>query len=67
MAHRVNDATLKPENYTTPGDATLSRRAVLIERDEKHCESAAKRLEAAVPPELVPVTAPEPFDFGSIA
>uniref|UniRef100_UPI0037045832 hypothetical protein n=1 Tax=Vibrio cidicii TaxID=1763883 RepID=UPI0037045832 len=22
MAHRVNDATLKPENYTTPGDAT---------------------------------------------
>jgi len=23
MAHRVNDATLKPENYTTPGDATF--------------------------------------------
>jgi len=26
MAHRVNDATLKPENYTTPGDATFGRR-----------------------------------------
>ena len=22
MAHHVNDATLEPENYTTPGDVT---------------------------------------------
>jgi site-specific DNA-methyltransferase (adenine-specific) len=42
----------------------LQRRAVLIERDERHCESGAKRLEAGAPLQLVPVTAPEPFDFG---
>lgn len=71
------------EQFTDPGEVILdptagsgttgvaakllSRRAVLIERDEKHAESAVKRLEAAVPPELVPITAAEPFDFESIA
>jgi site-specific DNA-methyltransferase (adenine-specific) len=45
----------------------LSRRAVLVEADEAHCESAAVRLQAAVPPALVPITAPEPFDFGGAA
>lgn len=71
------------EQFTDPGDLILdptagsgttavaakllSRRAVLIERDEPHCESAAIRLTATVTPDLVPITAPEPFDFGSIA
>lgn len=45
----------------------LSRRAVLVEQSEAHCEAAATRLQAAMPAELVPITAPEPFDFGGVA
>lgn len=42
----------------------LGRRAVLVEEKEKHCEAAANRLEQGAPLQLVPITAPEAFDFG---
>lgn len=45
----------------------LSRRAVLVEQNERHCEAAATRLETEAPIQLVPVTAPEAFDFGGAA
>ncbi|WP_449278016.1 DNA-methyltransferase [Leucobacter sp. GX24907] len=45
----------------------LGRRAVLVERDEKHCEAAARRLAETVIPELVPVSATEAFDFAALA
>lgn len=65
------------DQFTDPGDLILdptagggttgvaamllNRRAILVERDEKHCEAAATRLQETVVPELVPVstTAPE--------
>jgi site-specific DNA-methyltransferase (adenine-specific) len=71
------------EQFTDPGDVILdptagsgttglaakllSRRAVLVESNEEHCEAAAKRLQTAVPPALVPITATETFDFGGAA
>jgi len=68
------------EQFTDPGEVILDptagsgttgvaakrlgRRAVLVERDEAHCEQAALRLQReAEAVQLVPVTAPEPFDF----
>jgi site-specific DNA-methyltransferase (adenine-specific) len=45
----------------------LNRRCILIERDEAHCESAAGRLEREAPLQLVPATAPEPFEFEALA
>jgi DNA modification methylase len=45
----------------------LNRRSVLIERDEAHCESAAHRLAHEAPLQLVPATAPEPFEFEDLA
>lgn len=42
----------------------LGRPAILVEQNEAHCEAAAKRLEHGAPLQLVPVTAPEAFDFG---
>ena len=33
MAHHVNDVTLEPENYTTPGDVTFPPQ-VLLDLDE---------------------------------
>ena len=45
----------------------LGRRAVLIERDEKHCESAALRLEREQPLEFPAATATAAFDFGGAA
>lgn len=41
----------------------LSRHAILVERDEMHCESAAKLLALAEPPTLVPATETQAFDF----
>lgn len=41
----------------------LERRAVLVEEQERHCEVAALRLEREVPQTLMPVTAPQAFDF----
>jgi len=68
------------EQFTDPGETILDptagsgttgiaakqlgRRAILVERDEKHCESAAVRLEREAPAELVPVYVPQTFDFG---
>jgi len=47
----------------------LGRHAILIERDEKHCESAATRLEQEVvmwtEPDLVGATAA--FDLGALS
>lgn len=64
------------DQFTDPGDLILdptagggttgvaamllNRRAILVERDEKHCEAAAKRLQETVVPELVPVTTRAP-------
>ena len=46
----------------------LGRRAVLVERDEKHCEAAAVRLEREDAQQmLVPVTSTQTFDFGGVA
>lgn len=71
------------EQFTDPGEVILDpvagsgtlgvaakrlgRRAVLVEQQERHCEAAAVRLSSETPLELVPVTAPEPFDLGGIA
>lgn len=41
----------------------LERRAILVERDEAHCEASALRLAATQAPELVPVTSTAAFDF----
>lgn len=45
----------------------LGRRAVLVERDEKHCEKAAKRLAETEVPTLVAVHVQESFDLGALA
>ena len=43
----------------------LGRRSILIERDEKHCESIVTRMQAAVPLDLyTPTTELVAFDFG---
>lgn len=70
------------DQFTDPGDVildptagggttgvaakVLGRRAILVERDGKHCEAAARRLEETDVPELVPVTATEAFDFAPL-
>jgi DNA modification methylase len=75
MASLVNQFTDFGETVIDPvaGSGTtgvaakrLGRKAILIERDEKHCESAAHRLEVEQT-QLVPVTIQERFDFGAIA
>lgn len=45
----------------------LGRRAVLIERDEAHCESASKRLQTEHAQLVFPETSTVPIDFGAIA
>ena len=47
----------------------LGRKAILIERDEKHCESAATRLEGEVVmwTEAAPAEGTSAFDFEDIA
>lgn len=67
------------EQFTDPGEVILDptagsgttgvaakrygRRAILVERNEAHCESAALRLEQEQPLDLVPVGAQQAFDI----
>lgn len=65
----VGDVILDPTAGSgTTGVAAkqLGRRAVLVERDEHHCESAASRL-SSMSPQLIEATYMEPIDLGGIA
>lgn len=64
------------DQFTDPGDVILdptagggttgvaamllNRRAILVERDEAHCEASATRFSETVVPELVPVAMSKP-------
>lgn len=71
------------DQFTDPGDVILdptagggttgvaamllNRRAILVERDEAHCEASARRLSETVVPELVPVTESAPATLWEVS